>query len=194
MNSIRIIIVCLLAAAAGCASDQIVDVSVLEGKARSGDLVAQNDMGSRYQTGDGVRKDYQKAIQYYQQASDLGAALATANLGYMYDFGLGVPENNEKAIELYKISANAGEPRGMLNLGGMYGGGEGIERDYVIAYMWFDLARFYTQNSKDMDAKWASRGALDNLSKFMTLEQIKLGKAKSNQWAKAFNKKRQNDG
>jgi len=187
MNTIRVILSLCLILLVGCASNQKIDISALESKASQGDSIAQNDLGSMYQFGDGVTKNYPKAIEYYQQASGQGLGLATANLGYMYDFGLGTPENNEKAIELYKVAANAGEPSGMLNLGAMYGEGQGIERDYVIAYMWFDLARFYTQNSKDMDAKWASRGALENLSKFMTPEQIKQGKVKSSQWSKSFN-------
>jgi len=185
MKLIKIMLVCCMAALSSCASVPKADIAALVSEANKGNAIAQNDLGSRYQLGDGVRKDYDKSLEWYRKASDQGLALATTNLGYMYDLGLGVEENNAKAIELYKKSADRGEPRAMTNLGLMYGEGQGIKQDYVQAYKWLDLARFYSQNSKDKQAKWAARGALDKLETFMTVEQIEAGKAMSSKWIKS---------
>ncbi len=166
----------------GCTSAPKVDIAGLESRANAGDPQAQNDLGSHYQFGDGVEINYAKALMWYEKASNQGLPLATANLGYMYDLGLGANEDDTKAVELYNSAAEAGSPRGMVNLGSMYAAGTGVEKDYVQAYKWFDTARFLTQQSSDMDAKWSSRGALDELSKFMSPEQIAEAKALSKEW------------
>jgi hypothetical protein len=120
-----------------------------------------NNMGSRYQFGDGVPRDYKKAFEYYLKASKMGLALAKVNLGYMYDNGLGTKQDKQKAISLYKSAAYSGEPRGMINLGEMYRTGDHIEKSLIKACQWYDKARFATQLSEDREAKWISRGALD---------------------------------
>ena len=38
-------------------------------RAKDGDVVAQNSLAACYATGDGVDKDYEKAIYWYKQAS-----------------------------------------------------------------------------------------------------------------------------
>lgn len=172
----------LLVFLVGCASAPKVDISGLELKASSGDPQTQNDLGSHYQFGDGVDKNFAKALMWYEKSAAQGLPLAKANLGYMYDLGLGTNEDDSKAVELYESAAEAGSARGMINLGSMYVAGTGVEKDYIKAYKWFDIARFLTQKSSDMDVKWSSRGALDELSKFMTKEQIAEGKELSKEW------------
>lgn len=177
-----IIVLAALVFLAGCASTPKVDIADLESKANSGDPQAQNDLGSHYQFGDGVEKNYVAALMWYEKSAAQGLPMAKANLGYMYDLGLGTREDDAKAVELYKSAAKAGSARGMVNVGSMYAAGTGVEKDYIQAYKWFDIARFLTQQSPDMDSKWASRGALDELSKFMTKEQIAEGKELSKEW------------
>jgi len=100
----------------------------------------------------------------------------------MYDGGLGVQQNKKKAIALYKEAANLNEPSGMINLAEMYRTGDNIEQSNIKAFMWLDIARFYTQNTKDMRAKWAARGALDKVKENMSVDEINEGKKLSKDW------------
>jgi hypothetical protein len=71
----------------------------------------------------------------------------------------------------------------MLNLGILLTQGKPeVEKDYIEAYKWLDLARFYTQTSRDMTLKWRVRGELDRLSGMMTKAQIEEGKKRSDEW------------
>ncbi len=145
---------------------------------------AQNSLGSLYEAGLGTPKDLKMAFIYYEKAFYQGHPEATNNLGYLYDIGLGVKQDRKKGFELYKKSAEAGFIRGMLNVGLDYSGGTGTDRDYVQAYKWLDLARFYSQTSTDSQVKWNSRSALDNLIEYMQPAEIEQGKALAIQWAK----------
>lgn len=166
----------------GCATGNGIDVADIQTLANEGNAAAQNDLGTMYQYGDGVPQDYKEAVHWYKKAADQGSSLAIVNLGYMYDLGLGVPQDKGKAISLYSEGANAGEPRGMINLAEMYRKGDGIEQSDQKAYMWLEIARFYTQRSNDMQAKWAARGALDELKKSMTKSQIVIGNQLAVEW------------
>jgi len=167
----------------GCASsNNSTNVSNTIAYANKGNAAAQNNLGSMYQYGDGVSLDYKESIKWYKKSAEQGLPMAKVNLGYMYDGGLGVTVNKEKAISLYQEAANEGEPRGMINLGEMYRLGDNITQSNVKAFMWLNIARFYTQFSKDRQAKWASRGALDKLKENMSLQEIEEGKRLSKNW------------
>ncbi len=139
-------------------------------------------MGSRYQFGDGVPQNYDKAVMYYQKAVDEGLSLAKSNLGYMYDLGLGVVENNDKAISLYTEAANDGCPNGMVNLAIMYANGDNIEQSFEKAYFWLEIARFYTQRESNMQIKWRARGLRDQVITMLNSEQIKSINKMAHDW------------
>jgi uncharacterized protein len=158
--------------------------------ADQGHAEAQNSLGSMYQAGEGVPRDYSEAMRWYSIAADRGHAEALNNLAYLYDLGLGVPEDNPRAADLYSKAAEKGSVKAMLNLGLMLGQGEKeVERDVVRAFMWLDLGRFYTQFSRDMRLKWRVRGALDELKKQMTPQQIARGEQLTREWDGAHRKK-----
>ena len=48
--------------------------------------------------------------------------------------------------------------------------------------MWSQLARFYTQFTKDMEAKLTARAMLDVLKKEMSLEEINLSEKLVKEW------------
>jgi len=161
-----LIVIMLLIQLTGCASSQI-NNSLEKDKALAVKSVPSglNNMGSRYQYGDGVSQDYTKAFSLYQKAANAGLAIAKTNLGYMYDNGLGIKKNKLKAISLYKSAATSSDPRGMINLGEMYRTGDHIEKSLSKACHWYDKARFATQFSSDKEAKWSARRALDKFCK-----------------------------
>ncbi len=151
--------------------------------ADKGNPEGQNSLGSMYQAGEGVPRDYEQALRLYSLAANQGHAEALNNLAFMYDLGLGVAEDNMRAAQLYNQAAEKGSVKAMLNHGVMLGQGEaGVPRDVVRGFMWLDLARFYTQLSRDMQLKWRVRGALDALKKQMTPQQIAAGEQLTKEW------------
>jgi len=57
------------------------DISSLKLQARAGDAKAQYKLGWSYMTGSGVAKDYEKALNWYNNAAKQGSADAEFVLG-----------------------------------------------------------------------------------------------------------------
>ena len=68
-------------------------------KAEQGDAKAQASLGYAYLYGEGIKKDYEKAAEWYTKSAEQGYAMGQCGLGYMYEKGLGVEKNYEKAAE-----------------------------------------------------------------------------------------------
>ncbi|MBE0442436.1 sel1 repeat family protein [Psychrobacter sp. FME13] len=68
----------------------------------------QNDLGSLYYSGRGVKEDYDKAFELYTKAAAQGEALAQFNLGEMYYYGDSVSQDYNKAYEWYQKAADQG--------------------------------------------------------------------------------------
>lgn len=58
-----------------------------------------------YESGQGVKQNYKKAVDYYQKAADQGNPLAQFNLGYFKEGGLGGEQDYNKATEYYQKAA-----------------------------------------------------------------------------------------
>ena len=104
---------------------------------------ALNNLGYIYQEGNtfgGIKEDYEKAIELYEKAIELGNSHAMNNLAYKYKNGMGVEENYEKAIELYEKAIQLGNTSAMINLGFMYQYGNGVNPDYEKAFELYIMA------------------------------------------------------
>ncbi len=77
--------------------------------ADKGHADAQVVAGRLYHFGRGVKRDYAKAVGFYERAVKQGSASGFFHLGYMYEFGLGVAKNKNKALELYDRAAAKGD-------------------------------------------------------------------------------------
>jgi TPR repeat protein len=152
--------------------------------AEGGLAAAQNSLGSLYQAGDGVEQSFAEAMAWYQKAADQAHAQGIHNLGFLYDEGKGVAEDNTRAIALYVRAAEQGWVESMVNLASMYRTGDGIPSSPREAFKWIDLARFYTQQSKDRNLKWGIRGMYDRWKASMPLEEVKAGEALAVEWEK----------
>lgn len=149
--------------------------------AEQGVAAAQNCIGSMYQFGDGVVQNDAAAVGWFEKAVAQDYGEAYTNLGYMYDLGKGVTQDRAKGMELYRAGAERGSLNAMLDLGISCR----QQGNFVESYMWLDLARFYTQGTRDMRLKWRVRGALDELRKEMTGEQIQEAEHRGREWDKA---------
>ena len=107
--------------------------------AGQGIAIAQYNLGSMYDKGQGVTRDYAEAIKWYRKAADQGLAEAQYNLGYMYYQGQGVSKDPAASAKWYGKAAEQGLVQAQFNMGLMYDKGQGVSRDIVQAYKWFSL-------------------------------------------------------
>ena len=83
---------------------------------------------------------YEKALEYFQKAADMGFADAQNALGVMYFYGYGVERSDEKAMEYYRLAADQGLGKALFNLGVAYEWGYGVDQDYEKAMEYYRQA------------------------------------------------------
>lgn len=110
---------------------------------QGGDAIACNNLGFMYANGDGVAKDFFKAIRYYKLACNGGSNLGCYNLGLMSNTKniYGKNKNALSKADLNYVACNAGDIKGCANLGYMYANGlEGVPLSYAYAAKYFKMA------------------------------------------------------
>ncbi len=75
------------------------DLKVL---AEKGDAQAQYNLGVMYERGDGVPRDFKKAVKWFRKAAEQEFADAQYNLGVMYGAGKGVPKDFKEALKWHQ--------------------------------------------------------------------------------------------
>ncbi len=108
--------------------------------AEQGDVAAQFKLGLIYYRGQGVRPDYQEALNWFKKAALQGHALSQYNAGYMNEKGEGTPQDYVEAAKYYRQAAEQGNQLAQFNLGYMYEKGQGVLVDEVQALKWYNLA------------------------------------------------------
>jgi TPR repeat protein len=76
--------------------------------ADNGNLRAHISLGTMYENGRGVPRDYAAAVSWYRKAADRGYADAQDSLGLMYANGRGVPQDYIMAHMWYNLAAASG--------------------------------------------------------------------------------------
>ena len=94
-------------------SDEECIKQVLERIKKHDDPVAMTQMGNKY-LGEG---EYDKALQYFAKAAELGDAAAHGCLGGMYYNGEGVEKDEERAVYHLEQAAIGGHPQARAGLG-----------------------------------------------------------------------------
>jgi uncharacterized protein len=119
----------------------LASLALVQKAASAGDIDAMNNLGVRYQNGQGVAQNYDKAREWLQKAADAGNADAMNNLGELYYYGRGVARDFILARDWYEKAAAADNANAMYSLGWMYEKGSGvIFRDYTKASDWYQKA------------------------------------------------------
>jgi uncharacterized protein len=77
-------------------------------KADQGDVDAQYNLGIMYYHGEGVAKDIDKALHWFQMAAEQEDADAQYNLGLMHGKGEGTGKDHRKSIQWFKKAADQG--------------------------------------------------------------------------------------
>ncbi len=115
------------------------------GKALEFFIQANNDdgdffIGECYFFGNGVKRNYERAISVYEKLAKKNYTRAAMRLGHMYRDGIGVEKNIEKAIEYYTFAGERGNSAGCLYLAKMYlYGDHGVEVDPDLGDRWLSL-------------------------------------------------------
>ncbi len=100
----------------------------VESKAFDGIPEAQHDLAALYTAGQGgVKTDFVRAAQWFEEAALGNISNARYNLGVLYHQGLGVKQDTKKAINWYKAAAAQNHPEAQYNLGIAYIEGVGTE-------------------------------------------------------------------
>ena len=108
--------------------------------AEAGDAGAQASLGYLYYAGEGVPRDYERAVFWYGKAAVQGNRDAQYNLAVAYAFGEGVGLDFAEAALWYRRAARQGHILAQYSLGLSYASGEGVARDAAEAARWFRAA------------------------------------------------------
>jgi TPR repeat protein len=112
----------------------------LRALADKGDADAQYKLGTAYDEGLGVSKDYTEAFKWFRLAAEQGHAHSQFRVGDMYMSGQGVAKNEDEAMKWFRKAAEQGLANAQGMIGIMYAKGQAVPVDYVLAYMWLYLA------------------------------------------------------
>lgn len=113
------------------------DLAGLRERAEQGNSKAQTQLGYYYHTGDGVERDYAKALKWYRLAAEQGNVDAQYNLGVAYAFGEGANKDLTQASDWYQRAAEQGHKVAAFSLGLSYLYGDGVRQDGGQAATWF---------------------------------------------------------
>ena len=142
--------------------------------AEMGSPYGLHGLGTIYEGGKCVERDYMRAASYFQQAIDAGCALGYVGLGRLYEKDTGDPNHDLKAMECY-INAAASDDwyirnAGFLRIGILYrDGGDKIEKNLDVARLWFK--------------KGADEGYTDAISNVANSYNNKSTRAEHYEWA-----------
>lgn len=99
-----------------------------------------NSMGYMYAHGRGVKRDYKKAMEWYQKAANQGDADAQNSMGDLYYWGRGVLRDYKEAMKWYRKAAEQGNTDAQYKIGNLYCFGQGVMTDYQEAMKWYRKA------------------------------------------------------
>ena len=112
----------------------------LKAKAEAGDADSEYQLGFRYSNGDGVPKDFSKAVKWLRKAADQSNVQAETALGYCYATGQGVAKEQTEAAKWYRKAAEQNFAPAEFNLGNCYANGQGVAKDDAEAVKWYRKA------------------------------------------------------
>ena len=98
-----------------------------------------NELGLCFANGKVVNKDYKRAFELYNLASQKGSSVGTRNVGLYYELGQGVTQNFNKAFEYYTKAYEQGNYLACNDLGRMYRKGLGVQKDEKKSFNWCQL-------------------------------------------------------
>ncbi len=108
---------------------------------------AQFNLGVLYERGEGVQKDLDTAVRWYEKAAQQNNVKAQYNLGYLLLEGFGMPKNPVTALQWLEKAAHQGYAPAEYQVGCAYLEAKGVPHNRSVALEW--LGRAAAQNHKD---------------------------------------------
>ncbi|MSR87022.1 sel1 repeat family protein [Candidatus Peribacteria bacterium] len=108
--------------------------------ALNGNHVAEFELGAMLHDGDGVDRDYAKALEWYEKAATAGNRQAMFNIGLMEKNGEGGEQDLAKARTWFVRASDAGDVRGTFQLAQMSYFGQATAQDYAKAFSYYTKA------------------------------------------------------
>lgn len=109
--------------------------------AEANDRQMQNLLGLIYERHLGEEIDYEKAMYWYEKATEQGESHAPYNLAQLYRTGKGGSQDKKRAVKYYALAAERGNSEGQFSLGVMYFEGSGTAVDMEKARYWWEKAK-----------------------------------------------------
>jgi len=135
-QTIRSFLLCLVFPTASFAQYGAMPSQELMQKAEAGDVEAQFRLGSRYDSGDRVRRDGEEAIKWYRRAAEAGYANAQNSMGSVMQ----AEKRYEEARPWYERAAAQGQPLAINSLGYLYDLGLGVTQDRQKGFEFYSRA------------------------------------------------------
>ncbi len=112
-------------------------------KASQGNAIAQNNLGWCYATGFGVKKDMEKALEYFLASAETGLMQAEYNVASCYDVRTDIHKLNasrDESFLWYFRAAERGLAEAQHMVGFYYYYGWAVNKDLCVAVDWFQKA------------------------------------------------------
>jgi uncharacterized protein len=116
-------------------------LEVLSKAADAGDAEAQRTMGEISLRGDGVVKDAEQSVVWYEKAAAQGDATSQVALAQIYADGAGlVGKNVARAKQMLERAAALNDPDAYFSLGQLYIDGIAVTKQSNVAAQWYQRA------------------------------------------------------
>lgn len=156
-------------------------------KAKTGNLTAQFELGSRFNYGRGMPKNTAEGLRWLRKAGQGGQEDAARLLAVKLYNGYDVMQDFVEAMKWARMLAEAGDIPAQSMLASMYANGEGVIRDLVRAYMWYAIAavgakRTGSEEEPQAEQVQAAIDARDKLAALLTEEQETEAQKLASDW------------
>lgn len=133
---------------------------LLTSLADKNNVQAQFYLGVMYHFGQGVPRDIEKAIKFYELAASQDNCVALHNLSHIYSLGIGVQKDELKAFEYIKRAANLGSCEHQYLMSKLYKTGSWVAKNKMLELYWLYQAvqKDYPQALFELAVMCESRG------------------------------------
>jgi TPR repeat protein len=151
--------------------------------AQDGNARAQTGLGIMYRLGDGVPKDSERALHWFQLAAFQDEDQAELYLGAMLLQGIGTSRNVVESVKWTRLSAEQGNTVAQYTLGLAYEKGVGMPVDKIKALMWYQIcvAHDFERNGAEEGFSFRAKNRklllAADMSADETAEAIRLARA-----------------
>lgn len=114
--------------------------TMVQENAKKGDAGAMLTLGSFYEQGVGVPRNFVSAMNWYAKAAEAGLPEGHYNLGISYEVGMGNGGDLKKAVEHFQIAADMGLSQAMEKMASLYLSGTGVTKNNATGLEWMAKA------------------------------------------------------